>query len=558
MITQSNETRAWTPGWRKSQIERLSREKFEWDLIVVGGGITGAGVYREAACRGLKVLLIEQQDFAWGTSSRSSKMVHGGLRYLGSGQFGLANDSVKERQQLLDQLPGLVEPLPFLMGHYKGGFPGPWIFDKLLAIYDWMAGRRFRKFIKRGVSDYWVPGIREAKLKGVTRFADAVTDDARLVMRVLQDGNEHGGQALNYLKALETLTLNGRVCGLKVEDQIDGEAFELKAKSVINATGAWTDTLRASLGHHRVIRPLRGSHLVVPHWRLPVSFSVSFFHPQDKRPVFAFPWEGTTVIGTTDLDHAEDMGHEASITETELQYLLVAANQQFDQANLCRDDVITTWSGVRPVVSNKQDQEVDLSKSNNPSDEKREHAIWNDQGLVSVAGGKLTTYRLIALEVLREAAGALGSKLTLQSLEKPVPFEMPKSAAPSYRSRRLAGRYGAYATNIESMSSVAELQIPSLQKEVMDTDTRWAELLWACQEECVAHLDDLLLRRTRIALLLGEKIGQHKSDLEVICRSALAWDADRWQQEWRRFEGIMAKYYGLPGECGSDAKGVSI
>ena len=270
---------AWRPGWRDSLITSLSRDKFEWDLIVVGGGITGAGVYREAAYRGLKVLLLDQQDFAWGTSSRSSKMVHGGLRYLGSGQFGLANDSVKERQHLLDQLPGLVDPLPFMMGHYKGGFPGPWIFDKLLAIYDWMAGRRYRKFIEKGVSDFWVPGIRSEQLKGVTRFADAVTDDSRLVMRVLQDGNAQGGTAINYLKATKTLSINGKVSGLEVEDQLSGKTFELQARAVANASGAWTDTLRASLGHHKVIRPLRGSHLVVPQWRLPVAFSVSFFHP---------------------------------------------------------------------------------------------------------------------------------------------------------------------------------------------------------------------------------------------------------------------------------------
>lgn len=541
---------AWMPGGREAALAASSEAQTPWDLIVVGGGITGAGIYREAACRGLKVLLLEQQDFAWGTSSRSSKMVHGGLRYLGSGQFGLANDSVKERQNLLDQLPGLVEPLPFLMGHYKGGFPGPWIFDKLLAIYDWMAGRRFRKFIKQGVSDFWVPGVRTQALMGMTRFADAVTDDARLVMRVLQDGNAQGGLALNYVRANETLTDNGRVTGLSVEDVLTGETHTLKAHAVVNATGAWTDTLRASLGQHKVIRPLRGSHLVVPQWRLPVAFSISFFHPKDKRPVFVFPWEGSTVIGTTDLDHRDDMRDEASISEEELNYLLEAANHQFDQAELSADDVLSTWSGVRPVVSRKQeqqDQEVDLSKANNPSDEKREHAIWNDQGMISVAGGKLTTYRLIALEVLEEVSkslatssdAALKSRLSGDALDKPVPFE-PLEQASNDRSRRLQGRYGSHAEQIELIDRSHQAE------SVFTTDTLWAELVWACRRESVVYLDDLLLRRTRLALVLGAKLDDYSHQIKRLCCDELGWDDAKWAEQWSRYKSIMAKHYDLP------------
>lgn len=548
MTKQAQFGSTWSPSWRAAQLAQLKAAEQVWDLVIVGGGITGAGIYREAAFRGLKVLLVEQQDFAWGTSSRSSKMVHGGLRYLGSGQFGLANDSVKERQQLLEQLPGLVDPLPFLMAHYKGGFPGPWVFDKLLAIYDWMAGKRYRHFVQQGVTDYLAPGLAKAELKGATCFADAVTDDARLVMRVLHDGNCQGGVALNYLRAVNTLKSESQqVTGLTLEDQVSGERFDISASVVVNASGAWTDELRASLGKHKVIRPLRGSHLVVPHWRLPLAYSVVFSHPEDKRSVFVFPWEGATAIGTTDLDHREDMQHEAGITPEEVDYLLAAANAQFSQANLSAEDVLSTWSGVRPVVSNKQDQEVDLNKAMKPSDEKREHAIWNDQGMISVAGGKLTTYRLIALEVLREAAGLLSGKLALTSLNKPVPFSAQDSAlnpAPSARQRRLSGRYGEFTGQVQALALATGL--PKAQASILDSDTLWAELLWACQRECVVNLDDLLLRRTRLGLLLGSKLEALETEIAAICQQTLGWDDAQWQQQWQRYLDICQKYYRLP------------
>ena len=545
----------WSPGWRQLQLSNLEKQKFEWDLVVVGGGITGAGIYREAAGRGLKVLLVEQQDFAWGTSSRSSKMVHGGLRYLGSGQFGLAWDSVRERQKLMRELPGLVDPLPFLMGHYRHSFPGPWIFDKLLAIYDWMAGKRYRQFIPNTSVDCWAPGLEKTELKGLTRFADAVTDDARLVLRVLHDGNEAGGVALNYVKACNTLQRNGQVCGLELEDQESGQRIPVAARAVVNATGAWTDTLRQALGKGRSIRPLRGSHLVVPYWRLPVAFSVSFFHPKDKRPVFVFPWEGVSVIGTTDLDHQEDMNEEAAISSKEVDYLLEAANHQFAQANLEAADVISTWSGVRPVVRKDPDAEVDLSKENDPSDEKREHVIWNDNGLISVAGGKLTTYRLIALEVLRELISRMPGKLTTRNLEQALPFvDHERRARPRRRVtnwNRLLGRFGRHAVAVfngasNGASSSATNRELKPGQTVAWSDTLWSELVWACQNESVCHLDDLLLRRTRLAILLGDAVYEEFPRIRTLCQSHLGWDDERWLQESERFKSLMAKHYSLP------------
>lgn len=545
----------WGRGWRSEMISEIKSSNETWDLLIVGGGITGAGIYREATRRGLKVLLLEQQDFAWGTSSRSSKMVHGGLRYLGSGQFGLANDSVKERQALLEALPGLVTPLPFMMGHYKGAFPGPWVFNKLLAIYDYMAGKRYRNFFKRGIFDFILPGLRREKLIGVTQFADAVTDDARLVLRVLHEGNSEGGVAINYLKAVDTLKdAQGQVCGLTAVDQISAESFELKAKAVVNASGAWTDELRAKLGADKVIRPLRGSHLVVPQWRLPAAYSVSFFHPKDKRPVFVFPWEGVSVIGTTDLDHKSDASKESSITEEEVAYLLDAVNHQFPDSLLTYKDVMSSWSGVRPVVS-KAEGAVDMDKPAKPSDEKREHVVWDDQGMISVAGGKLTTYRLIALDVLTRAASYLGRDPSdfsapssfLEVADAPVNEVVSCADISSVTWRRLKGRYGRGAEEIariiKSANAASEL---CLSEKVSTSDTLWAELVYACRYDNVQHLDDLLLRRTRLGLLLPKGGKQLLAKVKAICLMEMAWSDEQWQAEQARYLEIVERHYQLP------------
>ena len=565
----------WTRDWREQTLDELKKGDASFDLVVIGGGITGAGIYREACARGLHVLLVEQRDFSWGTSSRSSKMVHGGLRYLGKGQFGLARDSVTERQKLMEQLHGLVDPLPFLMGHYKGQFPGPWVFDKLLAIYDFFAGAHYRLFIKEQVKDFWAPGIKSHKLIGTTRFMDAVTDDARLVMRVLAEGNDAGGRALNYVKANGLMRCgsqdeaDGRVVGVYLSDEQGGAEFQVQASAVVNATGAWTDELRQMLGKQKQIRPLRGSHLVIPFWRLPVSFSVSFFHPRDKRPVFVFPWEGQTVVGTTDLDHHDGMADEASIHRAELDYLLEAVNTQFSDSHVETNDIVSTWSGVRPVVVEETDDEtvdvsgvgslkdkstrsneqsVDSNTETKPSDVKREHMIWDDHGCISIAGGKLTTFRLLALEVLRSTLPYLSNVLSEASLQAPTDFRATNLAntgidrpkVSNATAQRLLGRYGAYANNILELVKPKELQFIGTSETILE------ELLWACEYESVVHLDDLLLRRVRIGMLYPKGAKELIQPFSEQLRNALEWTRQQWDEEWDRYELIIERHYSLP------------
>ncbi|MBW8352649.1 MAG: FAD-dependent oxidoreductase, partial [Pseudomonas sp.] len=232
----------WNGQWRQQALPGLGAQP--WELIVIGGGISGAGILREAARRGWRCLLLEQRDFAWGTSSRSSKMVHGGLRYIAKGQWRLTRDSVRERQRLLQEAPGLVEPMSFLMPHYRGRFPGPKVFGGLLTLYDALAGRRNHCFHDAAHLRFLAPGVKEPGLLGGTSFLDALTDDARLVMRVLAEARADGAVAINGLRVIRLLRENGRVCGVAIEDSETGAVQTLGCAALAVATGAWAERLR--------------------------------------------------------------------------------------------------------------------------------------------------------------------------------------------------------------------------------------------------------------------------------------------------------------------------
>lgn len=527
---------AWNAAWRQRALPQLAAR--HWDLIVVGGGISGAGILREAARRGWSCLLLEQRDFAWGTSSRSSKMVHGGLRYIAKGQLGLTRDSVRERQRLLDEAPGLVDPLSFLFPHYQGQFPGPRVFGGLLALYDALAGKRNHLYYPLQQLRFLQPGLKEDGLAGATRFQDAVTDDARLVMRVLGEARAEGGEALNGLRVVELRREVGRVVGLLAEDSLTGERFSFSAAVVAQATGAWADALRRrDTAEH--IRPLRGSHLLLPAWRLPVAHALSFMHAEDDRPVFVFPWEGATVIGTTDLDHAGSLDQDASISPAEVDYLLAACAQQFPGAAIGRDDVLSTWAGVRPVVS-------DGAHSKNPSDEKREHALWQEPGCVTLAGGKLTTFRLLALEVLRACAGMLGKPLDDQgqAVFRSLP-ELALLGLTSSQQRRLRGRYG------RELPAVADCVAQVGTECVGATQTLWAELAHAASHELVLSLDDLLLRRTRLGLLLAQGGAAELPRVREVCQTRLGWSDAQWDEQQQRYLQLWQQCYSLPAPAGS-------
>lgn len=507
----------------------------DWDIIVVGGGITGAGILLEAARRGLHALLVEQRDFAWGTSSRSSKLVHGGLRYIREGKLKLTRDSVRERENLLQEAPGLVDPQPFAFANYKRRKPGRWAFSLGLAIYDRMAKRGEQHWHAGHEFLMLAPNVDRRGLQGGLTYTDAKTDDARLVLRVLQEALAAGGHALNYLAAKELDRHEGKVGGLVLHDGITGADYRVRAKVVINATGAWADRLRLNQGTHK-LRPLRGSHLIFPAWKLPLAQAVSFMHPRDGRPVFAFPWEGATLVGTTDVDHREDLQQEAAITVEEARYLMEALAYQFPQIQFDAADVISSFAGVRPVI--------DTGKSD-PSREGRDHAVWMEDGLLTVTGGKLTTFRLIALDTLKHAAARLPKwKPTLDL--RPVFREFSLLRSPrlsAMQHARLAGRLGI---NAQAMIAAAK---PGELYTIDGCETLWAELRWAARHEAVYRLEDLLLRRTRLGILLPEGAAAILPRVRELCQSELGWDDARWDAEEADYCALWRAHYAPPGRA---------
>lgn len=521
----------WTTDWREQVWTQLDQT---WDLVIIGGGITGAGILREASKLGLRGLLVEQRDFAWGTSSRSSKLVHGGLRYLKEGKLTLTRHAVQERQRLLKEAPGLVEPLGFLLPVYEGKTKTveKTFYRAGLALYDLFAGQWEHRSYSAEALHMLAPQLSAVGLAGGFGYRDAQTDDARLVLRVLREGIRNGGSALNYVRAEALLWKEGRVAGVRLHDQVQQRTAEVYARVVMNATGAWADQLREQVGEQARLRPLRGSHLIVPAWRFPMPQAISFPHPEDRRPVFVLPWEGATLIGTTDQDHRPSLNEEPSIQPEEIDYLLTAINERFPDVGLTRVDLSATFSGVRPVI--------DTGKKK-PSQESRDHAVWQEQGLLTITGGKLSTFRIMALDALRAIAAA----------QRPIPRttgpgqdgrtgqEPAAEALSASVRRRLAGRYG-----IEARELIARAQ-PGELTTIPGACTLWAELRWAAHTEGVVHLEDLLLRRVRLGLVLPHGGAVHLPAIRAICQQELGWSDQRWAEEEQAYLHVVNTCYNI-------------
>ena len=523
----------WRSGWREAVWAGLGRP---WDVLVIGGGITGAGILREAARRGLKALLVEQRDFAWGTSSRSSKLVHGGLRYLKEGKLRLTRASVTERERLVAEAPGLVERLGFLLANYEGAHPGSLTYRAGLSLYDLLAVRWSHQHYEAEDFRMLAPHIAQRGLQGGFRYGDAQTDDARLVLRVLSEAVAAGAVALNYAGAESLIREAGVVSGVRLIDRERMRATEVRATVVINATGAWADRLRLELGAARRIRPLRGSHLTFPAWRLPLAQALTVSHPEDQRPVFFMPWEGVSLIGTTDVDHAGPLDQEPAVTGDEVRYLFAAIEAEFPSLGLTPRDVMASFSGVRPVIN---------TGKADPSRESRDHAVWDEEGLLTVTGGKLTTFRLMALDALKAA------RRRLPGLADPVPktrvLDAVGTGLPAAADtldgdarRRLIGRCGAKAAHLVAAARAGELA------PIPGTRTLWAELRWAARAEAVVHLDDLLLRRVRLGLLLPDGARDLLPDVRKTCQAELGWDDARWESEADAYLRTWRDCYHVP------------
>lgn len=388
---------------RPEQISKLSN--YQFDVLIIGGGITGAGIALDAVTRGMSVALVEMQDFAAGTSSRSTKLVHGGLRYLKQFEVKLVAEVGKEREIVYENAVHVTEPQRMLLPFHKGGTFGPISTSLGLRVYDYLAGVKKaerRKMLKPEEALAKEPLLKKEGLLGGGYYVEYRTDDARLTMETMKKAAEGGAVCLNYAKAQNFLYQNGKVAGAQIIDLVDGHEFEVNAHVTINASGPWVDAVRSldAKTSGKQLRLTKGSHIVVDKQKFPLRQAVYFDTP-DKRMVFAIPRDTKVYVGTTDTFYQQEP-IEPVATEEDVAYLIEAISRTFPDIQLTPNDIESTWSGVRPLIS---------EEGKDPSEISRKDEIWESaNGLISIAGGKLTGYRKMAETIVNKAAKKLTEK----------------------------------------------------------------------------------------------------------------------------------------------------
>ena len=513
------------------------------DVLVIGGGITGAGILHDAALRGLAVALVERGDFGAATSSRSSKLIHGGLRYLRRMQLGITRTACRERDLLALFNPHLVRPMRFLYPSYAHDATPGWQVDLGLAMYDHLTPVRHRhEKVDGEAAAALVSSLASAGLEFGLLYDDAVADDARLVLAVVAAGALAGGVAVNYAR-VETLVRErgGRVVGAVVRDLESDAVLDVRAAVVVNATGVWCDEVRAMAGITKPrLRPSRGSHLLFPRSRLPLEVAVTALAPDDGRPVFAVPHPEGTLVGTTDLFHTGPLD-DPRPTEEEIAYLLRFARHVFPAAKLAARDVSGAFAGVRPVLG---------SAVEDPSAASREEAVWVERGLVSTAGGKLTTFRATAEKVVDTVVKQLPD-------EKRDEVGPPQSAAVALpwrgdpaelvRGVRTLGAHEAVAGGMVRRLGALALPAAAVDPEGLrpladGLDLARAELLWHLRFGAVQHLEDLLLRRVRLGMWQPRVCLELAPRLRPVLRRAAGWSVKRWNAELERLQRAVANW----------------
>lgn len=373
--------------------ETINKESL--DLLVIGGGITSAGIALDAITRGLKVAVVEMQDFAAGTSSRSTKLVHGGLRYLKQFEIGVVAEVGKERAIVYENGPHVTTPEWMMLPFYKGGTFGPFTTNIGLRVYDLLAGVKKserRKMFKPEVALGREPLLKQEGIKGAGYYVEYKTDDARLTLEVMKKAVEEGAYALNYMKVSDLVYENSKVVGVKAEDLVDGSVQEIRAKKIVNAAGPWVDTLREidKSKKGKTLKLTKGIHLVFDGKRFPLKQAIYFDTP-DRRMVFAIPREGKTYVGTTDTVYKGDIAHP-KMTVQDRDYVLNAIDFIFPKVKITAEDVESSWAGLRPLIH---------EDGKSPSEISRKDEIFvSNSGLISIAGGKLTGYRKMAESIV--------------------------------------------------------------------------------------------------------------------------------------------------------------
>jgi glycerol-3-phosphate dehydrogenase len=499
----------------KRTVEALTDGIF--DLLILGGGITGAGVALDATLRGFRVALIDKGDFASGTSSASSKLVHGGLRYLEHGDLPLVYEALHERRLLLENAPHLVHPLRFLIPFYRQARVRPWKWRTGLTLYDLLAGasniRRSRPLSVRRLQRE-VPGLKTEGLEGGAAYFDAQMDDARLCIEVLRTAVLHGACAVNHVEAVRFIHSNGAIAGALAIDRVSDRPLRISTRQVLNATGPWVDAVCRLAGDTSEphLQPTKGVHLLVPDRGLPAAFLL--LHPVDQRVLFVIPWMGKTLIGTTDT-HSEADPDGLTVSAEEMAYLLEAHNHYFDPP-LHQGDVLGSFAGLRPLIR---------SRAKEPSSRSREFRLFTSpSGLLSVAGGKYTTYRHMAEIITDTIARRFGGQrlrrtrhfrldgtprlrwnefAPAEAIRLSQQWGLPEAAA-----RHLVNRYGRRAADVASYLG----QTPKgMEPIVADEPDLQVEFVYQREHEMAIYPADHLLRRTRLGLFQPELLAVAKT-----------------------------------------------
>ena len=468
---------------------------FDFDLIIIGAGINGAGVARDAAMRGLKVLLLDKGDVGGGTSSWSTRLIHGGLRYLEHGELGLVRESLRERETLLRIAPHLVRPLPFLLPIYKNARRGPFLLRLGMITYDLLSlGKSLPGYQMLSTQEALAraPGLNKERLLGAALYYDAQVQFAeRLVVENVLSAIEHGAQVLTYTRVSEFIFENDRLVGVQLDDCDDGHR-NATAPVIINAAGPWVDQVLAGIDPApRFIGGTKGSHIVVPRFGGAPSTAIYIEAKIDERPFFVIPWNGNYLIGTTDRRYEDDLDN-VRIDENEVEYLLSETNAVFPSANLQREDILYTYAGVRTLPFTKDTDEQSITRRHFI----RPHPRFNN--LLSLVGGKLTTYRNLAEQATDQVFTKLGRAAPpCQTAQKQLGASTTLRTDSSTLTTRLHDIYG------ERSNKIMELvrRNPDLA-EVFDAETGAiaAEVVYAFAHEFAATLVDCLMRRTMVGL----------------------------------------------------------
>lgn len=528
----------------------INMQEQEFDIAIIGGGICGAGVARDAASRGLKVALIEAGDFASGTSSRSSKLIHGGIRYLENLEFHLVFEALSERQRLFEMAPHLVHPLRFLLPIYKGGRVPPWKMGIGMWVYDALSlfeAPELNEFLDVGEVQNEFPAIQLKDLEGAFAYYDAYMDDDRLVLETLRSARSFGAELVNYVKAIGAEFAGDFVSAIECEDVLSGTKFPLRARHFVSTVGPWTDLLGEKFFHpwKKTLRPSKGVHLTFSKKRFELHDAVVM--AAEKRIVFAIPRHEMVIVGTTDTDFSGDPGAVVT-TEADVRYLLDVVDRYFPGAGITRKDIIGCYAGVRPLIDDGAQSESKTS---------REHAIWTDpRGVTFVAGGKYTTYRNMAQQAVEEVLGQFsiedrvqyGHSQTLQPLNPLVTENLLERAQnehvkwakdwqlPQEITRLLADRHGLEAEKIIRHALVLRARHKDPEEWM------WcAEALHAIEHTMCLSLKDFYLRRTHLILAREDHGQPFVKAIAQVMGERLGWDSKRQLEEINALQNQLTR-----------------